>query len=190
MITCIDNFLDKNSFLKVQELLISSEFPWFGGCIHGSIDKEMTDQLKDKKLKEKIEKSRCSDLFNYHFIHGFYSNDVPESNYFTSYIQPIYNLLNGKSLLRIKANLMTRTDQPVTSGFHIDVSNKEGKCDERSYTSIFYINTNNGYTEFVDGTKVKSIENRMITFHGSCFHSGVTATDEKTRIVLNFNYFK
>ena len=183
MINCIDDFLDQDSFLKIKELLTSTDFPWFGGCIHSSIDEEISNQIKDNKLKQKIEESRCSDFFNYHFVHKFYTDDVPVSHYFASYIKPIYNLLNGKSLIRTKANLMTRTERPVLSGFHID-------CEEKNHTSIFYINTNNGYTKFIDGTKVESIENRMVTFPGSYFHSGVTATDQKTRIVLNFNYFK
>ena len=57
-------------------------------------------------------------------------------------------------------------------------------------TSIFYINTNNGYTKFKDGTKVESIANRMITFPANMEHCGTSCTDKNIRIVINFNYYK
>ena len=55
-------------------------------------------------------------------------------------------------------------------------------------TAIFYINTNNGYTLFKDGTKVDSVQNTMLIFDGSLDHCGVSCTDQKRRIVLNINY--
>ena len=57
-------------------------------------------------------------------------------------------------------------------------------------TSIFYVNTNNGYTEFEDGTKIESVANRMVTFPTNLKHRGTSCTDEKIRVVINFNYFK
>ena len=56
-------------------------------------------------------------------------------------------------------------------------------------TSIFYVNTNNGYTKFEDGTKVESVANRMVTFSTNMKHLGTSCTNEKRRIVINFNYF-
>ena len=48
-------------------------------------------------------------------------------------------------------------------------------------TAVFYVNTNNGYTEFEDGTKVESVENRIIFFDGSRPHNSSTCTDQKIR---------
>ena len=47
---------------------------------------------------------------------------------------------------------------------------------------------NNGYSEFEDGTKVESVANRMVTFPANVKHTGTSCTDEKTRVVINFNY--
>ena len=55
--------------------------------------------------------------------------------------------------------------------------------------SLLYLNTNNGFTEFDDGTRVDSIENRFVTFDGSVPHSSSTCTDKKNRLVLAINYF-
>ena len=57
-------------------------------------------------------------------------------------------------------------------------------------TAIFYINTNNGYTEFEDGTRVESVANRIVNFPANLKHRGTRCTDQKIRIVINFNYFK
>jgi hypothetical protein len=56
-------------------------------------------------------------------------------------------------------------------------------------TIVFYMNTNNGYTEFEDGTKVESVENRIVFFDGSIPHNSSTCTDQKARAVISINYF-
>ena len=57
-------------------------------------------------------------------------------------------------------------------------------------TAIFYVNTNNGYTKFEDETIVESVANRVVTFPANMKHTGTSCTDEKTRVIINFNYFK
>jgi Rps23 Pro-64 3,4-dihydroxylase Tpa1-like proline 4-hydroxylase len=55
-------------------------------------------------------------------------------------------------------------------------------------TAIFYLNNNNGYTIFEDGSKVDSVENRLVVFNSNVMHSGVSQTDSKVRCVINLNY--
>ena len=55
-------------------------------------------------------------------------------------------------------------------------------------TAILYINTNNGYTKFKKGGKVKSVANRVVIFDSNLEHMGYACTNEKRRIVVNFNY--
>ena len=50
------------------------------------------------------------------------------------------------------------------------------------------MNTNNGYTEFENGTTVESEENRMVVFPAEMKHRGTSCTDKKIRVVINFNY--
>ena len=75
-----------------------------------------------------------------------------------------------------------RTSKIVEHGFHTDV---QYKCK----TGILYLNSNDGYTSFEDGTKVESVENRFVTFDSNIKHSGTTCTNQKVRLVLNINYF-
>ena len=50
------------------------------------------------------------------------------------------------------------------------------------------MNDNNGYTLFEDGTKVESKENRVVIFDSQMRHAGIPCTDEKRRVVINFNF--
>ena len=50
------------------------------------------------------------------------------------------------------------------------------------------MNNCDGYTEFEDGTKVFSKENRFVTFPTKMRHTGTTCTNNHIRLVINFNY--
>ena len=163
-----DNFLDQEKFDELVEIMMSSRFPWFYG---NGID-------------------YVTDVDKFQFVHNFWNVDAPCSYYYTN-VTPILQKAKAMSLWRIKANLLTKTPTIVENEFHIDTG--EEVSEEKSKqltTSIFYINTNNGYTKFEDGTKVESVANRFVTFPSNMKHTGTSCTDEKTRVVINFNYFK
>ena len=90
-------------------------------------------------------------------------------------------------ILRIKANLQPKTPKIEFTPWHhdIDIGNK---LKEDVSTCILYMNTNNGYTELEDGTKIESIENRFAIFSNTLKHRGTTCTDDKKRVVINFNF--
>jgi hypothetical protein len=52
------------------------------------------------------------------------------------------------------------------------------------------LNTNNGTTEFKDGTKVDAVKNRLVMFPAITPHRAIGQTDITERIVLNFNFIK
>ena len=56
-------------------------------------------------------------------------------------------------------------------------------------TAIYYVNSNDGYTKFETGEIVESVGNRLVIFDGRTKHCGSTHTNQKYRIVINFNYF-
>jgi hypothetical protein len=163
-----DDFLEQEEFDKIQEVLMGTYFPWF-----------YNDYIDGVNQTNKFQ-----------FIHYFYKNYTSTSSTI-EIINPILNKIYPVSLRRIKANLLTRTSNIIENLFHVDniVDLSEEKLKQLT-TSIFYINTNNGYTIFEDGTKVESVANRLLTFPTNMKHTGTSCTDEKTRIVINFNYFK
>ena len=166
----VDDFLDQKEFDNLQAFMMGLKFSW---NYNSTID-------------------YSDDLNKFQFVHVFYDrfknkNNERDMDFFKA-LNPIIQTMQSKSLCRIKANLLTRTPEIVENIFHTDYIESEIKLNELT-TSIFYMNTNNGYTKFEDGTKVESVANRFVTFPSNLKHTGTSCTDEKTRVVINFNYF-
>ena len=126
--------------------------------------------------------------YDFQFTHGLYDGVLRKeigvlSPYF-DLLNPICKKLKVEKLYRAKVNIRTRSPKIYESGFHVDLSNKI----EEHKTAIYYLNTNDGYTLFKSGEKVKSIGNRILVFDGQLSHSGTTCTDQDIRSVLNINY--
>ena len=91
--------------------------------------------------------------------------------------------LKVSNFLRAKLNCTTRTSKIFKFKPHYDW---DGDCN----IAIFYVNSNDGFTEFETGEKIKSMENRLLMFDNKLKHFGTTSTNSKTRIVLNLCYEK
>ena len=120
-------------------------------------------------------------LDDFQFVHTLYVDFSPSSEYF-SLMLPILERLKPAALIRVKLNLNPRTAEPVKFQLHRDVS------DTDCATAIYYLNSNNGWTEFETGEKIPSVANQMVMFPGPLLHTGTTSTDQKRRLILNINY--
>ena len=137
---------------------------------------------------EVVNDNEQNDMFNMQFIHFFYERYSPLGDQI-SMLQPIFQRLQPIAIFKIKANIMPNQGKIIEHGLHIDVTDTEThKIRDHMKTSILYLNTNNGYTRFEDGTKVESVANRMVTFPNQMMHTGTTTTDSEYRLVLNLNY--
>ena len=123
----------------------------------------------------------CEEKEAFFWIHTFHDRQRVESKYF-DILFPLLDKINPKALVRIRANCNTITDRIIEHGYHTDVPSG-ANC----ITSIFYLNTNNGYTEFENKTKVQSKENTLILFAGHLAHRSINQTDKNIRINLNIN---
>ena len=115
------------------------------------------------------------------FCHKFFDFRTRTSEHFER-IEILLSKLKVKALIRVKANLYINEGKMIEHPMHKDY-------DFSHQTSLLFINTNNGYTFFEDGTKIESVENRLLTFDGSETHASTTCTDETRRISLAVNYF-
>ena len=156
------NFLSKEEFDKIKEILLGPNFSWF---------------YNSKILSD------SQPLNTFQFTHTFFKDYLIQSNYF-NLLKPIMDKIKCLSLLKIKANLLTKTNTNIDYGFHTDY------YDDRVTTGILYINTNDGYTKFKDGVVEKSEENKYVEFNSKLFHSGSSCTNDNIRVVINFNYIK
>ena len=165
MIEIYDDFLPKDGFSYLENYIFSKKFPWYYASVLG----EGPDRL-------------CDELDDMQFINMMYLDFMPQGNEF-HIIEPIIRSpkLRVTSLFRVKANINPRTQEIIKHGFHIDLPFNQT-------TAIYYVNSNNGYTEFEDGTKVESVANRLVKFDSNIRHTGTTCTDSKIRCVINFNY--
>ena len=154
----IDNFLPDYQFKQLQSIVMGPVFDWY-----------YNDYC-----------TYSGDEF-FQFIHFFYRDNPSEATSSFSQIEPCLSFFNMKKIYRIKVNLRPKTVFHRKSPYHID----NLPC---STTAILYMNTNNGWTRFKKGDKVKSVENRLVIFDSKLEHSSVTCTDEKIRVVVNFNY--
>ena len=154
--------------------------------IDNFLAEEEFKKIQELFLSIKIAWNCCNGIVlpgdgNFQFIHILYTNFAPVSPFFNE-LSPVWEKLDPVSIVRCKANLNMKTPKHVESAYHSDVDN----C----ITAIYYVNTNNGYTEFEsNGMKVNSVENRLIIFDSNEKHRAVTTTDTSRRVVINFNYF-
>ena len=175
-----DDFLEQKDFIELQALIMGDNISWY---FNDGIDFGYRDSDGVVTFPEKVDKNK------FQFTHLFYKNYVPVSSSL-KILNPLLNKIEPISLIRIKANLLTKTPEIVENEFHVDISYMSSEEKLKQWTtSIFYVNTNNEYTKFEDGTKVESVANRMITFPANMIHTGTSCTDENIRVIINFDYY-
>ena len=123
----------------------------------------------------------------YQFTHGIFDLHVGGvvSDMFPLFT-PLLEKLKVRHLVRIKLNLNPKTFFHHGGGWHVDSWPNDPF--PHTKTAVFYLNTNNGWTSFKKGGRVKSKSNRIVIFDSSSKHQGVTCTDNNRRIIVNFNY--
>ncbi len=154
-----DNYLPTKSLKFILDTMSGENFPWY----YQSFKERSSD--KDVLL-----------------THLFYNNYPLLSNEWVTMLNPIIEKINPDALIRIKANSYPCTHTVREHKMHID---SPFKCT----TSIFYLNTNNGVTKFINGEVVSSVANRLVTFPTQLEHASSSCSDERVRYNINFNYF-
>ena len=167
-----DNFLAQGDFDNIHERLVASKsasFPWY--------------------LRYRYYAGDGNELDSYQFTHTLYEYGAPYSSDF-QYLDSLIDLLQPMTVWRITANLLTRLPILVENEFHVDMPELSIEEQKNWTTAVLYMNTNDGYTEFEDGTKIESVANRFVSFPTNWMHRGTSCTDQQTRVIINFNYFK
>jgi len=115
-----------------------------------------------------------------YFDHQFSSAMNPNMN---RCLMTATNKLGVISILRVKLNATPKgaPEQEWHTDWQISTPSK---------TCVLYMNSNDGYTEFETGEKVKSESNTAVIFDTNLKHRGVPQTDTNRRLVLNISYFE
>ena len=154
-----EKFLHDDDFFPLRDRLLSEDFSWF------HIEKQLALDTQ---------------LYTDFFTHSIYYNHEINSNCY-HLITPFLKKMNIRAIIAIRVNLVTIKHERVIGNFHTDYRYQDSK------TAIYYLNTNNGYTEFKN-KKIKSLKNKMIIFDASLKHRAKAQTDKDVRVVINFNY--
>ena len=157
----IDNFLPEEIFKQIQNIMMGDEFPWY-------YNKDIDNLNEDNK--------------KFQFTHAVIVPEFAQVSNTINMLYPLFSSIGIKHLLRVKANLNVVGDGKNIGNYHTDVDVPT------AMTAVYYINTNNGATEFENGKLVKSVENRIVLFDASMKHRGISCTDKKTRVLININF--
>ncbi len=156
-----DNFLDRESFESIKEVVMGSNtIPWF---------------LSWGVSSENAEGEGA------YFTHTFYSDYQIISEYFKLLV-PIFKQVRPKALIRARANMSYQTSERIYHGMHTDYPYEHKGL-------ILYLNDNDSCTVLEDGTEVECRENRILFFDPSKEHSSTTCTDQTVRSIIIVNYF-
>jgi hypothetical protein len=155
----LDNVISNTESEKIKSQIFGVFFSWY---------------YKDYVVGDEDVNKNTQD-YQFQFTHQFQENSnivTPMENW--EMLFPIFYVIQPMNFIRVKANLIPRAEKIVPHGLHIDT------FAPYSITGIYYVNNNNGYTQFEDGDKVESKQNRK--------HTGTTCTDAKVRVAININF--
>ena len=180
-IEIIDDFLPKDEFDKMKEVILSASFPWY------YTPSKVTNPEGIPNTDENWTKMKLLiDEYNWQFFHVFYINNVPNSNHL-EVINPLLEKINPFSWIKVRGTCNVKTPINILGGgFHTDLPPRVFDIPLR--TGIFYFSTNNGGTLFEEGWQTRNIENRLVTFPVNLRHSALTCTDVPVRIQINLNF--
>lgn len=168
MIKIIDNFLDISILNNIKNIIKSDVYDW---CLWNKVNpnsKEGQFQFAHVYMNDNnIIKNMDDNIIN--FIMQKYTNDTNK------------NL----KICRARVNLFLKTKTNTGFGYHVDIEDSNDFS-----TLLFYLEDSNGYTEFKDGQKIQSKENRVIIFPAHIEHQTVSHTDIQFRTNININFME
>jgi len=167
-----DNFLPPEEFEFLRGITEKPGFPW------------MLNPHSDEEGDN-----------NPQFIHVMFENvygSIHVSQSF-EYLVPIINRLNVYNIIFAKLNLTTRLSKndERRGKYHQDMPLEvlPKTYGNVVHTAVYYLNTNNGRTEFANGDYAESIANRLVTFPCGLHHRAVRHDEgDYHRIIFNINY--
>jgi hypothetical protein len=159
MIKVEDNFFEQATFDNIVTAITNDDFPWF--FLNGIANKE-----------------DFSDLGFYHLL---YHTHCPKSSFADFIMSPILKAVEPKAILRCRISSYLKGEKIIHHAWHKDF-------DYPNNAFMLYLNTNDGYTSFKDGTKIDCVANRAVFFNPQALHRSSNCTDQERRLVFTMNY--
>ena len=160
----IDDFLDEKAFTRMLQLMYENIY----SPVPFTVEDGQGESLYNVNFQALVYEKKDNQFIQSEFFHLLY---------------PLLNKLEVKKLWVARINCTTATQFRMEGKFHRDAAMSQGLT-----TACFYLNSNNGGTQFRNGEFVQSKANRVVIFPEPLLHAGVWCTDTKLRFVLNLNY--
>ena len=156
----LDNYFPLDYFYSLRNKVMDDQFFW--------------------TFSKRVNYDQTNDNDSY-FCHEIYAQHVPQTFLWEDINYIISDHLHAEGILRAKANLYLKTPEIVEHAQHVDfpITHKG---------AIIYLNTCDGYTRLHDGTKIESVENRVLLFDSSKLHNSTSTTNALGRYNININY--
>ena len=171
----IDNFLNEKDFHQIKNYFV------FNNDIPLNLNRRVVNKADGDVT--------LGDLpyWYWYATHTFYFGNEIWKDRRDSFeiIKPILRAIGdlglGYGLIRGKLNFYPYTETVYEHKPHYDFPFP-------TYGAIFSLNTCDGFTRLSDGTKVDSIENRMLFLDASKNHNSSTTSNSYGRFNINFNF--
>lgn len=178
----IDNYLNKDTFKNIADLVLSDNFPWF-----------YNENITQDKENEHV--------FSYGFTHIFHDGEM-RNTYYAEMLTPVINKIKqtakGSEILRSRLDMTMSVSGKYLHTPHIDYP-------YNNITTIFYLNDSDGDTVLFDEYgndihtaynqdsltemhRVSPKANRLLIYEGNRLHTGNSPIKHKRRILLNSNF--
>ena len=168
MYEIIDNYLKEDDFNKIEKWILHRDFMWH------FVDKPNRTSTNETQFQF----GRVFIEYGDTIVHDAVGN-------LKNIMKPYCKSKKVKvGINRAKVNMYINVNNKHEGlGLHQDIE------DEKDYkTLLFYLDTNDGYTEFENGEKVNTVKNRALIFDAHLYHQTVTQTDSLFRRNININF--
>jgi len=168
MIKIIDNFLDVSVLNNIKNIINRDDYDW---CLWKKVNPNSTDG-------------------QFQFAHVYINDNVITKNMndnIVNFIMQKYTNDTNKNLkiCRARVNLFLKAETNSGFGYHVDIEDSNDFL-----TLLLYLEDSNGFTEFKNGQKIQSKENRAIIFPANVEHQTVSHTDIQFRTNININFME
>jgi len=185
MITVIDDFLPKEDFTKLHDLVQSSEFPWYY-LSHAS--KQAGSALPDNAVE------------SFAMVHTLYSKHDNAHSFQLKNFSPLLGKIEqdfNLEIIRVRCGMKTHkkdfTDQNYNLP-HVDFKFPH-------WSMVYYVNDTDGdtwmfdqvyvndpeTTEFTVKQRITPKPNRLLLFPGLQYHTASNPINKDSRIIININ---
>ena len=183
-IRVIDNFFSQEDFKKITNIFENPNCYWF--LSRGIIATE-DSTIKVSNDTSALDNYMLCNMLYEPYAHGIvsYAASVQFSELIDTIATPLKESLGTElnAITRIKCNMYPRTSIVNRHPWHTD-SNVQPAL----RAALLMLNTCDGFTGFIDGTKVESVANRMAIFDANDKHHSTSTSDASVRLTLNINY--